>query len=110
MVRKCIGQTNPPCRKLKAGLGKRLVLPLVAYGLMPRCPVCRMFPVAADPRVGRPRTAFTLTGRQGRRPLHPLIGLDLGVASGTLGKKLSGIIVSVLILRLTFVKGVLYLI
>ena len=69
-----------------------------------------MFPVAADLRVGRPRTALTLTGWQGRRPLDLLIGLGLGVGSSTLRNKLSEIIVSVLIFWLTSAKRVLYLI
>ncbi len=110
ITQKRIGQTNPSYRNIKAGLGKRLVLPHVAYGLSTRCMACRMSPVAADLRVGRAGTALTLSGRQGRRPLQPLMGLDLGVASGAPRNKLLGIIVSVLIFRLTSAKGVLYLI
>ena len=48
MVGKCIGQTNPPSRKLKAGLWKRLVLPHVAYGLDARS-VRRMTLEGPDP-------------------------------------------------------------
>ncbi len=107
---KCIGHTNPTRRKLKAGPRKRLVLPRVAYGVSGRCLTRRMFAVAADFRVGRARTPLALTGRRGRRPLHPLVGLDVDVASGTPRNKLSGIIVSVLIFWLTSAERVLYLI
>ena len=48
MVGKRIGQTNPPCRNFKAGLGKRLMLPHVAYGLGARS-VRRMTLEGPDP-------------------------------------------------------------
>ena len=51
MIAKRIGQPKPPCRKLKAGLGKRLVLPHVAYGLIARC-LCRPTLEAERPRAG----------------------------------------------------------
>ncbi|MCH8880310.1 MAG: hypothetical protein IID34_10555 [Planctomycetes bacterium] len=48
MVGKRIGQTNPTRRKLKAGLWKRLVLPLVGYGFGARS-VRRMTLEGPDP-------------------------------------------------------------